>query len=85
MTASVQVFVKRLEVLEGDFPDLFKLGFFRNLAIGCGDRIDQLLDGCCGIGVPTGELVVQQSVLQHAESIWAVLVGAGKQSCADLR
>ena len=58
VAALMQVLVEHLEILEGDFPDLFELGLFRDLAIGCGDRIDQLSDGYRGIGVPPGELVV---------------------------
>ena len=41
MTASVQVLVKRLEVLEGDFPDLFELGLFRDLQGLCTERSRQ--------------------------------------------
>lgn len=81
----MKVLVQRFEVLEGDFTNLFQLGFSGHLAIRRCDRIDQLSDcGCC-VAVATSELIVHQRIFERAERVGAVLASAGKQSRADLR
>ena len=67
ISPGMKVLVQCFEVLEGDFTNLFQLGFSGHLAIRRCDRIDQLSDCISCVAVATSKLIVHQRIFERAK------------------